>query len=150
MFTHWPAFAIPHKRYVRLDIEERSQKYVEDKARTYADAVSEGGRRIIHTADGVLPVRMAPARPGMKDDELTSGLAPTTVWRWVGWLGQQEDMLREARDLIGKRDPSADFHRTIIVVRPAKFRSPERKTLIVTAALLLRALARIRGPPGAL
>lgn len=147
VFTHWPEFAIPRRRYVRQDVEEYPRRYVEDEARTYEEAASEDGRRIVHDADGALPVRMAPPIPGMKEEPLPSSLAPSTVWRWVGWLGRQEEVLQEARDLIGKRDPSADFHRTVIVVRPAKYRSPERHVLIVTTALLLRALARIRGPP---
>jgi len=83
----------------------------------------------------------------MQDELLPVGLARSTVWRWVGELGKNAARLREALEVVARRDPCSDLHRVVLVIRPAKFRSPEREEVIKTAALLLRALTRIRGPP---
>lgn len=147
-FTYWPEFAIPYKRYTRQEIEERVRRYVEDEARTYEEAASENGRPIIHeVGPGGPPVRMAPPVRGMKDEPLPSSLARSTVWRWVGILGKQEAELREAMAIVSRMDPNVELHRVVLVIRPAKFRLPEREGMIKTAAWFLRVLARIRGPP---
>lgn len=149
-FTHWPAFAIPHKRYTRREIEERVRQYVEDEACSYRGASSYHGESILHEeGPGGPPIRMMPPMPGMPDEPAPSHLARSTVWRWVGELGEQTRELRAALALIGQRDPNDRLHRVVVVVPLAKFRSPERERKIATATLLVRAWARIRGPPAA-
>lgn len=150
IFTHWPDFALPIKRYVRQEIEERVRRYVEDEARTYEEAVRENGVRITHRVEpGCPPLKMPKCIPGvrMSDEPLDCEMSRSTVWRWVGELGRRDAALREAQEVLQRRSPGSDIHRFVLTVRPQKFRLPEREGLIKTAAWWLRAIQEIRGPP---
>ncbi|MBF0245282.1 MAG: hypothetical protein HQL31_08425 [Planctomycetes bacterium] len=151
MFTHWPDFAIPYKRYVRHDIEDRVRRYAEDEARTYEEAVSENGLRLIYEDWPDCPSsKMAPPIKWMRDELLPVGMSRSTVWRWVGEFGRKEAELRVALEVIARINPRSEIHRFLMLVRSAKFRLPEREGMIKTAAHFLRALTEIRGPPGGL
>ena len=41
------------------------------------------------------------------------GLAPSTVWRWLSWLGEMTDTLRAAWGLIREKEPNSTLHRQL-------------------------------------
>ena len=51
------------------------------------------------------------------------GLAPSTVWRWLSWLGGMPGTLRAAWELIRQKEPNATLHRQPWAVSPGKYRS---------------------------
>jgi hypothetical protein len=87
--------------------------------------------------------------PIMYDDRnVPQGLAPSTVWRWLSWLGGMSGTLRAAWDLIRQKEPNSTLHRQPWAVSPAKYRSPQRRETLVAAMQVLavdRICARIFG-----
>lgn len=59
------------------------------------------------------------------------GLAPSTVWRWLSWLGGMGDTLRAAWELIRQKEPNSMLHRQAWAVSPAKYRSEQRRQTLV-------------------
>ena len=58
--------------------------------------------------------------PIMYDDRTAAkerrpvGLAPSTVWRWLSWLGGMTRTLRAAWELIRQKEPNATLHREAV------------------------------------
>ena len=67
------------------------------------------------------------------------GLAPSTVWRWLSWLGGMPGTLRAVMGLIREKDPNAALHRELWVVPAGKYRSQERQDTLQRAMQLLAA-----------
>jgi hypothetical protein len=65
------------------------------------------------------------------------GLAPSTVWRWLSWLGGMPGTLRAAWDLIRQKEPNSTLHRQPWAVSPAKYRSEKRREALVEAMQVL-------------
>jgi hypothetical protein len=86
--------------------------------------------------------------PIMYDDrtpaglEKASGLAPSTVWRWLSWLGEMTGTLRAALGLIREKKPNSTLHRQPWVVAPGKYRSLKRQQTLQQARQL-RAADRV-------
>lgn len=114
-FTDYPPFALPFKRYVLPDIQERCAAYVEDEAHTYREGVKEEGEPISH-----------------EDADGGAELWPSTLWRWVSALGRFPVVTREALDLIKQKNPSTGLFRALGEARinEGKFRSPARKLVL--------------------
>ena len=83
--------------------------------------------------------------PIMYDDrnaqgrKLPEGLAPSTVWRWLSWLGSMPATLRATWDLLRQKEPNAALHRQVWVVPPGKYRRKNQKrhdTLLQAMQLL--------------
>jgi hypothetical protein len=67
-----------------------------------------------------------------------AALAPSTLWRWLSWLGSLTRTLQSATQLISQKDPGHALHREIILIDPRKYRSEGRgKTLEQAGRLLL-------------
>ena len=83
--------------------------------------------------------------PIMYDDrseaglEKASGLAPSTVWRWLSWLGGMPNTLRAAWGLIRQKEPNSTLHRQPWALSPKKYRSERRQHTLQEAMKLLAA-----------
>jgi hypothetical protein len=81
--------------------------------------------------------------PIMYDDRKPSkerqavGLAPSTVWRWLSWLGGMGGALRAAWELIRQKEPNATLHRQPWAVSAAKYRSEQRRDTLITGMQVL-------------
>jgi hypothetical protein len=92
--------------------------------------------------DKGMPIMYDDRKPAQQRQPV--GLAPSTVWRWLSWLGGMPGTLRAAWDLIRQKEPNSTLHRQPWVVSRAKYRSPQRwETLI--AAMQVVAADRICG-----
>jgi hypothetical protein len=67
------------------------------------------------------------------------GLAPSTVWRWLSWLGGMPGPLRAAWELIRQKEPNSTLHRQPWSVVPGKYRSGKRQQTLQQAMQLLAA-----------
>lgn len=72
-----------------------------------------------------------------KGRKLPVGLAPSTVWRWLSWLGGMPGTLRSAWDLIRQKEPNSTLHRQSWAVPPGKYRSEKRRNALQQAMQLL-------------
>lgn len=126
-----PPFALPHKRFVSEVVCDRSQAYL-GSDQSYRDSVCQEGRELVYDdrQDEAL------ARDG-------AALSPSTVWRWLSWLGDGlQGTFRKARRLIREREPRSTLHRQDWSVSPAKHRSERRRQTLQRAlqALVVRQL----------
>lgn len=121
-FTDYPPFALPFKRYVLPNIQERCVAYVEDEARTYREGVEAEEMAISY-----------------EDADSGTVLWPSTLWRWVSTLGGFPVTVREALDLIKQKNPSTGLFRALGEARigESKFRSAERKLVLQRCRELL-------------
>ena len=89
-----------------------------------------------------MPIMYDDRQPALKRQPV--GLAPSTVWRWLSWLGGMPGTLRAAWDLIRQKEPNSTLHRQAWAVSPAKYRSPQRRETLV-AAMQVLAVDRVCG-----
>lgn len=92
---------------------------------TYCETVKDKGMPIMYDDRG--PVQ--PRQP--------VGLAPSTVWRWLSWLGGMPDTLRAGWELIRHKEPNATLHRQLWAIAPEKYRSGKRQETLIVAMQLL-------------
>jgi hypothetical protein len=122
---------LPGKRFVKGPVLEKSSEYL-GTDQSYPKTVRHEGRPIVYDD------RTA------KGKRLPWGLAPSTVWRWLSWLGGMPGTLRAAWDLIRQHEPNSTLHREAWAVPPVKYRSPKRQETLV-AAMQVLAVDRICG-----
>jgi hypothetical protein len=117
-------FALPRKRFVQLPVLEKTGEYLGTE-RSYRETVQDQGMPIMY--DDRKPARQ----------RLPVGLAPSTVWRWLSWLGGMPGTLRAACDLIRQKEPDSTLHRQPWIPSAAKYRSEKRRETLVTAMQVL-------------
>ena len=76
-------FALPRKRFAKEPVLKKAGEYL-GTAKSYAETVKYQGMPIMY--DDRTPAGL----------EKASGLAPSTVWRWLSWLGGMPGTLRAA------------------------------------------------------
>jgi hypothetical protein len=105
---------------------EKSREYLGTE-QSYAKTVERKGMAIVYDDRTVT------------DKPQPLGLAPSTLWRWLSWLGGMPNTLRAAWGLIRQKEPNATLHRQAWVVSPTKYRSEKRRQTLVEAMQLLAA-----------
>lgn len=66
-----------------------------------------------------------------------AALAPSTLWRWLRWLGELTRTIQAAGQLICQQDPQSALHRQVIPIDPRKYRSEPRRVVLEGAARML-------------
>lgn len=127
-FTLYPPFALPRKRYVKDSIFELARAYLEEDELSYRRAV-EVER---------MPVFYALWDDGSIDER---SLAHSTLHRWYSFFSCLLVTLREAQHLVRQKSATSDLFRRVFAPAPRKYRSEERRALLVRA---LRALSTER------
>lgn len=117
-FTMYPDWAAPHKHYALPMVEHFSEKYI-NGAETYQNCCREGLHRVGY------------------EDEDGRLLEGTTIWRWVGGIGQMKNTLHNALEMVESKLSGSGVFRAIRDVLPAKYRSEERKIILQSAWQLL-------------
>lgn len=115
---------MPGKRYVKQPVLEKAGEYL-GTDHSYAKTVKHQGMPIMY--DDRTPAGL----------EKACGLAPSTVWRWLSWLGGMPATLRAAWGLIRQKEPNSTLHRQSWVVPPMKYRSQKRQNTLQQAMQLL-------------
>ena len=117
-------FALPHKRFVKQTVCARSKDYLGQDV-SYRGAVRHQGRPIFHED----------ARPSsVLDEDLgSSALAPSTLWRWLSWLGGLGETVRAACQLIRQKQPDEMLHREPWPLPTHKYRSKDRRQVLQQA-----------------
>ena len=117
-------FALPRKRFVQVPVLEKAGEYLGTE-HSYRKTVKDKGMPIMYDdrkpAKGRQPV----------------GLAPSTVWRWLSWLGGMPGTLRVAGELIRQKEPDSTLHRQPWAVSPRKYRSERRRDTLIGAMQVL-------------
>lgn len=117
-----PSFALPHKRFVSPQIREKAQAFLGSEL-SYRGSVRQEGKPLVYDDRQDHPL----ARRG-------AALAPSTVWRWLSWLGDGlPRTLQAARQLIAERDRGSALHRETWPVSPCKHRSESRRQTLQRA-----------------
>jgi hypothetical protein len=117
---------LPRKRFVKPPVLEKASEYL-GTGHSYSKAVEHEGMPIMY--DDRTPT----------DKRRPVGLAPSTVWWWLSWLGGMPGTLRAVWGLIRQKDPNATLHRQPWAVPPRKYRSEKRQNTLQQAMQLLAA-----------
>ena len=117
-------FALPRKRFVKQPVLEKASEYL-GTDHSYRKTAADEGMPIMY--DDRTPAGL----------EKASGLAPSTVWRWLSWLGGMPDTLRAALGLIREKEPNSTLHRQPWAVTTRKYRSLNRQHTLQQAMQLL-------------
>jgi hypothetical protein len=115
---------LPRKRFVQPPVLEKAGEYLGTED-SYRKTVEDKG----------MPIMYDDRKPTKERQPV--GLAPSTVWRWLSWLGGMHGTLRAAWDLIRQKEPNSTLHRQPWAVSPAKYRSEQRRETLVTAMQVL-------------
>ena len=122
VFYRLPSFALPYKRFVTDVICDRCRTFL-GSDQSYRLAVRLQGREVVYD--------------DRQDEDLArraAALAPSSVWRWLSWLGDQmQDAFGELRRLIRSRTPESSLHREMWGVSPYKYRSEVRRQTLQRA-----------------
>lgn len=115
---------MPRKRYVKQPVLEKGSEYL-GTDQSYLETTKHEGMSIVY------------------DDRTVTGkrvplsLAPSTVWRWLSWLGRMPRTLQAAGGLIRQKDPNSTLHREPWAMSPTKYRSEKRRDVLQQAMQLL-------------
>jgi hypothetical protein len=115
---------LPRKRFVKQPVLEKASEYLRTD-HSYRKTAADGGMPIMY--DDRTPAGL----------EKASGLAPSTVWRWLSWLGGMPGTLRAALGLIREKEPNSTLHRQPWAVTTRKYRSLKRQQTLQQAMQLL-------------
>jgi len=119
-FTHYPAFAIPHKHYAQPAITQFSARYLDSNDMTYQKAVMVDG-----------------SVPGYPQSDAT--LAPSTIHRWITTLGQLTQTCRTALILLLQENPVSSICRDLarLIVPQRKYKTEQRKIQLIRCRQLV-------------
>jgi len=121
-FYGLPSFALPFKRFVSQVVCDRSRTFLGTE-QSYRDSVRLQGRAVVYDD-----------RQDEKLGREAAGLAHSTVWRWLSWLGDQlQDAWGVVRQLIREKTPVSTLHRESWSVSPYKHRSESRRLTLQRA-----------------
>jgi hypothetical protein len=106
---------LPYKRFVSEVVCGKSIQFLEPGC-SYRDTVRGQGRSLVYDDRQREPLA-----------ERGAAVAPSTVWRWLSWLGDGlTRTLQAARELLRERAPHHTLHRELWAVSPYKYRSESR------------------------
>ena len=114
---------MPHKRYVLQTIDRKCGVFLGNQG-TYRQSVEEQGRPTVYDE--------AP-----RGGDSSAALAPSTLWRWLSWMGGLEKTTRKAFRVIREANASVALHRQGWAVSPKKYRSESRGQVLEKALDLL-------------
>ncbi len=137
--THLPWFCVPYKRYLREEIEDRSQAYVATEPMSYRQVVKERGAEVVYDD----PIAAAGSTQAAKEAEAVRALAPSTVHRWISAIAARREPWQPAVRLARQLDPGARL--STLVIAATKYRSTARQHVLEACGLLLRILALMAG-----
>jgi hypothetical protein len=115
---------LPRKRFVQEAVVGKAQEYL-GTDHSYRKTAEEEGTPLVYDD------RQA------SDEQLPVGLAPSTVWRWLSWLGGMTDALHAGWELIRQKEPNAALHREPWAVSPGKYRLERRRGTLQQALQVL-------------
>ena len=138
-FTHLPALCVPFKRYLRGEIETRTQMYVETDPMSYRHVVKDGASAVVYDD----PIADGASTDAEKEAEAVRALAPSTPHRWLGAMASQREQWQPAVRLARQVHQGAGL--SSILISTAKYRSQARKRVLETCGLLLRAISIVAG-----
>ena len=116
-------FALPHKRFVRPTIDQKCRIFLGEEM-GYRQAVEHEDRPMVYDQPP-------------KGREPSAALGPSTLWRWLCWLGRLKKTTQSAFRLIRQANASAALHRETWAVSPSKYRSEPRKGVLEQGLRLL-------------
>ncbi len=136
-FTHLPSDCLPHKRYLRIEMEARAGVYIETEATSYRRVVRDHGADVVYAGS----VAEAHSTEAEKEAEHSPVLAPSTVHRWIGSIAACRDRYQPVVAQTGASGRGSSF--STLVFSPLKYRSEARRRILEACGLLLRALAMV-------
>jgi hypothetical protein len=114
---------LPHKRYVLQTIEQKCGVFLGEEI-GYRQTVEDQSRPTVYDE-------------ATRGGESSAALAPSTLWRWLSWMGSLRKTTREAFRVIRQANACVALHRQDWAVSPKKYRSKVRRQVLEKALELL-------------
>ncbi len=123
-FTHYPDFAIPHKRFTRQTITAFSANYIESKNMTYQQAVMVDND--------------VPGYP-QTDSADAPTLAPSSIHRWITSLSRFTQTCRTSLILLLQENPVSSICRDLarLIIPQRKYKTHQRKKQLIGCRQLM-------------
>jgi hypothetical protein len=141
-FRHFPPGVAPPKRYLPDALLPKAKAYIEEPLATYRQVVKAGGVPLRYV--GVAAQRHW--SEAQKRREETRALAHATIWRWITTLAKKRGLFQKRIERMQSAAGQADLSPWLI--QPQKYRSEERRQILVHAAQVLEVLFREKYPTG--
>jgi len=123
VFTEYPPFALPYKRFAKPVIIAQAKHYL---GNDYSLRQSVRGTHTPLAYDGP---------QGQQGQQLSR----STVWKWLTWLGGLKETLRRVTGLVLEKDPQANPARNVPFISAKKFCLQARRDVLHLAARLIAA-----------
>ena len=123
--------ALPRKRFTKQPVLEKGGEYLGTN-HSYA-------KTVVDQREG-LPIMYDDRTPAGLEQAI--GLAPSTVWRWLSWLGGMPRTLRRG-DLFRQKEPAATLHRQPWRVPSRRDCYSEKRRDMLLEAMQLLAVDRV-------
>jgi hypothetical protein len=123
IFTYYPGYCLPYKRYVKTDIVKFSARYLHNEKISYRSSLKHNFNVIVH-----------------KDKEQTKQceFCGTTIWRWQSFLSGLIKLEKKALQLIREKSSECSVFREVYSINKRKYRTVNRKTQLLNAMKLLK------------
>lgn len=131
--TIQPKFSIPFKRYTLKEISGLGRSYINKQNSKYADEV-------LYQSHGKVPCFYIVKE---QSAEGIRRLHASTLWRWVGWIGSQKNLLNQVKTFLLQDSPNSIVHRYVCNIPRNKYRSDERRGILETCKSLFFLLDKI-------
>ena len=139
-FRHYPPGVLPRKQYLPVSLVGLCERYVQEPAATYRQVACSAGplkKQPIFYAGGVAGKESSERQKALEQPRV---LAHSTLWQWIGFLAALWERVRPRHE---RRQITADqFDLSPWRIAPHKYRSEERRQILLQAALTLAAVAR--------
>ena len=121
VFTEYPPFALPYKRFAKPVLVEHAKRYLQND----------------HSYRQTVRGTYTPVAYDGPQGEQGRQLSRSTVWKWLSWLGGLKETLQRATSLVLEKHPRANPARDVPPIPAKKFCLQARHDVLHLAARLL-------------
>lgn len=133
-FSHYPDFVLPFKRFYQTVITSLATQYLEQEDKGYRKIVCHEGGAIYYSPYKQKEILEEEFQEEIDDRQVSH----TSLWRWNGHFGGQNDLLKSSLDLLKQKQPNFIIHREPIVIPHNKYKSPERREILENCLVMLK------------
>ena len=131
-FTNYGKLCMPHKRYLRVDIESRSLNYIESEETSYRRVVKEKGFDVVYAGE----TAGEESSEEEKEREEIRCLSPSTVHRWISGIAA----CRESFQYIIQEAMHMGMNSVGLIIPCWKYRTAARKHALSACGQILAAV----------
>ena len=138
-FRRYPPGVMPRKQYLPASLLGMCDRYVKEPHASYRQVTCSAGRLKKQPIFYAFPVARKESSERQKALEQTRVLAHSTLWQWLGFLAALWMLVRKRGERRQNTSDKCDL--SPWAIHPGKYRSAERRQILIQALSTLRELA---------